>query len=203
MGDERSRGAGAGALAADERAGDGAGTRLAAGGDGKPAGLFDRGTGQAFCSQRHVGGAPSGAGGVVTRSGAAASTRGPDRRPDRHAFPGAGGARQPGPLPADGASLRRATVDHAASRRALPGLAPRQRRGARTHPRRASIVSQSPTATHPVGKRAGADRRHGSACVGAPGRIATSPLGGVTAPDPTRHPVIDRTLPTNRGVIPC
>ena len=203
MGDERSRSVGAGAFAADERAGDRAGTRLAAGGNGKPAELLDRRTGAALRSQHHVGNTPSGVGGVTARSGAATSARGQDRRADRHAFPGAGGARQRGPLPADGASLRRATVDHAASRRALPGLAPRQRRGARTPPRRAPIVSQSPTTTYHVGKGTSADRRHRPTRVGAPGRIANGPLRGVTAKDPTHHPVINRTLPTNRGAIPC
>lgn len=170
MGDERNRSAGAGTFAAHERTGDRAGTRLAAGGDGEPAGLLDRRTGAALRSQPHVGGAPPGVGGVIAGSGPAASAPGTDRRPDRHAFPGADGACQRRALSADGASFCRAAMDHAASRRTLPSLAPSQHRGARTHPGRAQAVSESATATgHHAGKGTGADRRPRPACAGARG----------------------------------
>lgn len=204
MGDERSRSAGAGTFATHERTGDRPGTRLAAGGDGKPAGLLDRRTGAALRSQHHVGGAPVGVGGVIAGGSPATSAGRPDRRPDRHAFPGAGGARQRRALSADGAGFRRATVDHAASRRTLPSLAQSQYRGARAHPGRTQAVSESATAAYHAGKGTGPDRRHRPTSAGAPG-IAAAKQRTAAAEDPTRHPVVDRTGQTNRGAStqPC
>jgi hypothetical protein len=174
VGDERNRSAGAGTFPAHERTGDRPGTRLAAGGDGKPAGLLDRRIGAAFRSQHHVGGAPPGVSGTVAGSRAAASARRQDRRADRDALPGAGGAHQRRALPAHGTGFGRVTVDPAGSRRTLPRLAQSQRRGARAHPGRTQVVSEgATTAGHHAGKGTGADHRHCPASAGTSG-IATA-----------------------------
>ena len=198
MGDERSRGAHPGAHAADERAGQCAGTRLAASGDGEPFGLLDRGTGAALRPEQDLGGEPPGVGGDPARVGAATGARGKTRRIAGPALPGAGGAQQPGALPAHGCRVRRTTVDHAASRRVLSSLAQRQRRRARADPGRAQVIRQDASATEHAGPETEPDHGDRATGAGASGIAAPEPRRP-TAQDRRRHRVADRTSTTNRG----
>ena len=129
LGDERSRSAGAGTIAAHERAGSGARTRLAAGRDGMPSGMLDRRTRAALRPQQDMGGEPPGIGGDAAGIGAAAGARRQDRCAHRHAVSGTGGAHQPGALPAHGRHFRR-TV-----------------RGPRGKPARSITLGATPAAT--------------------------------------------------------
>ena len=69
---------------------------------------------------------------------------------------GAGGARQPGALPADGRRFRPAPLRHAASRATLCRLARRLARGSRAHSGRAGTVFENAAAA--AGRQAGRGR---------------------------------------------
>jgi len=185
-------------IAAHQRAGECARTRLAASGDGEPFGLLDRGTGASLRPQQELGGQPPGLGGDPAAVRTAVGARRQDRRVAGHALPGAGGAPQRGALPADGRGLRRTTVDHAAGWRVLPSLAPSPWCGARTHAGRAAVIPQNAGATAHARPGTEPDHRDRPTGAGASGIAATGPRAR-RAQDPTRHRTADRTATTNRG----
>lgn len=198
--DERSRSVAAGTFAAHPRAGQCARTRLAAGGDGEPDGLFDRRVGAPLRSQQAVGGQPSGAGGNLAGGGAATGARRQDRGVGRHPLPGSGGRRQRRALPADGRSVRRPRMDDAAGRRVLSSLAPGQRRGPRAPAGRPEVIRQNATATiAPAGQTTQPDRRPRATGPGAGGVISAVPPRRGAAQDRARHRRADPNTPTHRG----
>ena len=169
VGDERSRSAGAGTFAAHERAGDGARTRLAAGGDGKPVGLLDRGTGPALRPQPDLGGEPPGAGGDAAArpsSNRCAKARSP--RKSRcatwcrwRASAWSIASAWPPPSPSN-RGPRGKPVNSI-----KPGG--RQWRGARTDPGRAEVIPQNARAAQHARKGTEPDHRHRATSAGASG----------------------------------
>jgi hypothetical protein len=203
VGHERGRSPGAGSLAEDQRgAGNRARTRLAVGSDGKGTGLLNRSTGSAFRPQSDLDRTPSSVGGNTAGSGATAGARRQDRPSDRDALSGAGGASRRGTVPANGASLRSTTLDHAPGRGILQRLARRQRAGARADTRATWIVSEDATATAATGpntgKRVKQDHRNRTtrpSAVGIPARRQP----GDPAQTPAGHNLVEPVSRANRG----
>src|SRR5262245_19968749 len=106
MADERSRGGAAGPLAALLRIGERAGGGLAAGGVGAALRLRSGGVGSPLRSQRELGVAAAGAGGGSAGGGSRAGAARADPGTGGDEVPGAGGAPEPGRLPADGRHFR-------------------------------------------------------------------------------------------------
>jgi hypothetical protein len=96
--------------------------------------------------QRELGVAALGAGRAAAGSDPAASTGRSAARRTGHEVSGAGGARQPGALRADGRRFRPAPLRHTASRATLCRLARRLARGPRAHPGRAGTVFENAAA---------------------------------------------------------
>ena len=167
--------------------------------------LHDRRPGAAFRPQWDMGGAPSGAGGNSAGSGAAASPRRTHRRADRHEVSGSGGASQRGTVRADGTRIRTTSLDHAASRTALQGLARGQKQAdARADSRRAGAVSENTRTTTAANKsnnarkRSESNRRHRAACAGSRGRIYAEQRSHGKQ-DPPRHAAVGADCGANRG----
>ena len=167
LGDERRRSSAAGPVVAFQLAGNRAGTRLAVVGEGATLWLLAGGVGAPLRPQRELGVAAAGAGRVAAGSDPAASARRSDRGATGHEVSGAGGARQPGGLRADGRRFRPAPLRYAASRTTLCRLAGGLARGSRAHPRRAGTVFENAAAAagHQAGRgrtrsRTGDGRRH-------------------------------------------
>ena len=202
MGDERGRSSGAGSLAEDQRgAGNRARTRLAVGSDGKGTGLLNRSTGPAFRPESDLDRTASSVGGNTAGSGATVGARGPDRPSDRDALSGAGGASQRGTVPANGASLRSTTLDHASGGGLLQRLARRQRAGARADTRATWIVSEDATATAAgpnAGKRVEQDHRDRTTRPSAVG-ITGRQQPGDPAQTPAGHNLVEPVSRANRG----
>jgi hypothetical protein len=124
MADERSRGRTAGPLATPIRTRDRAGGGLAAGPDGAAFRLQPGGTGAAVRSQRELGVAAAGAGGAAARGDPAASAGRKDRGAGGDEVSGAGGAPEPGGLPAHGSRFRGASLRYTRSWATVWRLAP-------------------------------------------------------------------------------
>src|SRR5205823_12863513 len=122
-------------VAAAQPAGKRARTRLATGGDGAALRLWSGGTGAPLRPQPQLGFATAGAGGVVAGSDPAASARRETGGASGHEVSGAGGASQRRRLHAHGGRFGRASLQYAASRATVYGLAQRHARGPRTHSR--------------------------------------------------------------------
>jgi hypothetical protein len=164
-----------------QSAGKRAGTRLAVVGDGATLGLLAGGVGAPLRPQRQLGVAALGAGRVAAGSHPAASARRQDRRATGHEVSGAGGARQPGAVRANGRRLRPAPLRHAASRTTLCRLAGRLARGPRAHPGRAGTVFENAAAAagHQAGRGGSGARTGDGGCHPASRRPAArrSPAG--------------------------
>ncbi len=160
--------------------------------------MFDRRTRAPLRPRPELGGESPGVGRGSARIGAAVGEGRQDRRANRHALPGAGGAHQRGPLPAHGRCFRRTIVDLARGRRVLPSLATCQHRGARTPAVGAEVIPQNAGAAPHARQRAKPDRRHCPTSAPSVGRAAGEPHCR-PAQDSTRHRTVDRTATTNRG----
>ena len=139
----RGRSAGAGPFAADERARDGTGRRLAAGGAGAAVRLRAGGAGAAVRPQRELGFAAAGIGGPAAGDGAAAGAGWRDRGARSDEVPGADGARQRRGLPADGGVAGGATLQQPPGRPVVCGLARGVARSPPADSGGAAVVSES------------------------------------------------------------
>jgi hypothetical protein len=146
MADERSSRRAAGSFAAPFRTRDRAGSGLVAGRDGAAFRLQLGGVGAAVRSQRELGVAAAGVGGALTGGHPAAGARGQDCGPGGDEVFGAGGATEPGGLPAHGGDLGRASLRYARSRPTVCRLAARIGRDPETHSGRSGAVFQNATA---------------------------------------------------------
>src|SRR5580700_8577369 len=132
MADERGRGRGAGPLATAERARDGVGSGLAAGGVGAALRLRAGRVGAPVRSQRELGVAAAGTGGTSAGSHSAAGARRQGGGAGSHEVPGASGSPKPGGLPADGGDLRPTSLRFAGSRPTVWRVAQRLARDPQT-----------------------------------------------------------------------
>src|ERR1022692_4185277 len=109
-------------------------------------GLLTGGVGAALRPQRELGVAALGVGRVAAGKHPAAGARGSDRGATGDQVSGAGSARQPGAVRANGRRFRPAPLRHAASRTTLCRLAGRLARGPRAHLGRAGTVFENAAA---------------------------------------------------------
>ena len=183
-----------------ERARDGAGGRLAAGGAGAAVWLRGGGVGAPVRSQSPLGSPAAGTGRTTSRKRATTGARGRHPGASGHEVLGAGGAAPAARLPASGPSLRHPSVHDPRSRTVLRRLAHGHARGAATPARRPAVVSQNPAAAgnHPADgrgprtvTRSADDRRdYPSRQPAIGGRGSGTGLPGVSA-----SPGADRTRP--------
>src|SRR3989442_7716136 len=102
---------------------------------------------RAVRSQRELGIAAAGAGGVAAGGHPAASAGGQDLRTGGHEVSGASGARQLAGLRTNGGGIRAASLRHTASRTTVRRLAQRLAGDPPTHSRSAGAVFQSAAAS--------------------------------------------------------
>ena len=184
----RGRSAGAGSFAAAERARDGAGRRLAAGGTGAAVRLRAGGAGTAVRPQRELGVAAAGAGGVAAGGGAAAGAHRCHCGARGDEVCGADGARQRRGLPADGGGGSQAPLQQPCGRPVVCRLACGLAVGSRADAGRAAEVS--------AGAAAGRAEAAGGPSGHPAGRVAARPGDG-SGDRPPGQPAAGRRCPVD------